>query len=89
MYAQVYTRPNIVYIIDVLGRYLSNLRMGYWKAAKRVMRYLKKTNDYMLTDRRLDHLKIIGYFDSNFLVCQDSRKSISGYIYLLASGAVS
>ena len=52
MYAQVCTRSDIAYIFCVLGRYLSNLGMDHWKAGKRVMRYLKKTKDYMLTYRR-------------------------------------
>ena len=63
--------------------------MDHWKASKRVMRYLKKTKYYMLTYRRLDNLKIIGYYDSDFSGCQDSRKSMSSYIYMLAGGAVS
>jgi len=89
MYAQVCTRPDIVYIVGVLGRYLSNLGMDHWKATKRVMRYLKRTKGYMLTYRRSDQLEIIGFSDSNFAGCQDSLKSISGYIFMLAGGAVS
>jgi hypothetical protein len=89
MYAQVCTRPDIAYIVGVLGRYLSNPGMDHWKAAKRVLRYLKRTRDYMLTYRRSESLEIIGYSDSDFAGCQDSRKSTSGYIYLLAGGAVS
>ncbi|MCI31598.1 hypothetical protein A2U01_0052810, partial [Trifolium medium] len=42
----------------------------------------------MLTYRRSKSLEIIGYSDSDFAGCQDSRKSTSGYIYLLAAGAV-
>ena len=52
------------------------------------MKYLNKMKNYMLTYRRLDYLEIIGYFDSDFASFQDSRKSTSGYIYLLAGGAV-
>ncbi|XP_062089758.1 secreted RxLR effector protein 161-like [Humulus lupulus] len=89
MYAQVCTRPDIAYIVGVLGRYLSNPGIDYWKAAKKVMRYLKKTRDYMLTYRRSDHFEIIGYSDSDFAGCQDSRRSTSGYIYLLGGGAMS
>ena len=66
MYAQVCTRPDIAYIVGVLGRYLSNAGMDHWKAAKRVMRYLKRTKDYMLTYRRSDKFEIIGYSDSDF-----------------------
>lgn len=42
MYAQVCMHPNLVYIVGMLGSYLSNPSMDHWKAAKRVMRYLKK-----------------------------------------------
>ena len=65
MYAQVCTHPDIAYIIGMLGRYLSNLGMDHWKAAKRVMRYLQRTNDYMLIYRRSDQLEIIGYSNSD------------------------
>ncbi|KAL9265865.1 Retrovirus-related Pol polyprotein from transposon TNT 1-94-like protein [Drosera capensis] len=89
MYAQVCTRPDIAYIVGVLGTYLSNPGMDHWKAAKRVMRYLKRTKDHMLTYRRSNHLEIVGYSDSDFAGCQDSRKSTSGYVFMLAGGAIS
>ncbi|XP_059597761.1 secreted RxLR effector protein 161-like [Vitis vinifera] len=89
MYAQVCTRPDIAYIVGMLGRYLSNPGIDHWRAAKRVMRYLQRTKEYMLTYRRLDQLELIGYSDSDFAGCQDSRRSTSGYIYLLAGGAIS
>jgi hypothetical protein len=38
MYAQVCTRPDIMYITGMLGRYLINPSMNHWKAAKRVLR---------------------------------------------------
>ena len=89
MYAQVCTHPDIAYIVGMLGRYLSNPGMDHWRAAKRVMRYLQRTKEYMLTYRRSDQLEIIGYSYSDFAGCQDSRRSTSGYIYLLAGGAIS
>ena len=89
MYAQVCTHPDIAYIVGVLGRYLSNAGIDHWKAAKRVMRYLKKTRDYMLIYQRSNQFEIIGYSDSDFAGCQDSRRSTSGYVYLLAGGAIS
>ena len=89
MYAQVCKRPDIAYIVGMLGRYLSNPRKDHGIAAKRVMRYLQRTKDYMLTYRKLDQLEIIGYSDSDFAGCRDNMKSSSGYIYLLAGGAIS
>ncbi|XP_052880506.1 secreted RxLR effector protein 161-like [Gossypium arboreum] len=89
MYAQVCTRLDIVYIVGMLDRYLSNPGIDHWIAAKRVMRYLQRIKDYMLTYKRLDLLEVVGYFDSDFAGCQDSRKSTSGYIYLLVGGVIS
>ncbi|PKU76766.1 Retrovirus-related Pol polyprotein from transposon TNT 1-94 [Dendrobium catenatum] len=89
MYAQVCTRPDITYIVGMLSRYLSNLGIDHWKAVKRVMRYLKRTRDFMLTYHRSDHLEIVGYSDSDFVGCLDSRRSTSGHIFMLAGGAIS
>lgn len=88
MYAKVCTLPNIAYIVGVLGRYLSNPGMDHWKASKKFMRYLKRTRDYMLTYKRSNHLEIIGYSNSDFARCEDSSRSTSGYVYLLAGGAI-
>jgi len=43
----------------------------------------------MLTYKRSDHLEVIGYIDSDFAGCVDTRKSTFGYVYLLAGGAIS
>ena len=43
----------------------------------------------MLKYKRTDNLEIIGYSDSDFVGCVDSRKSTSGYIFMFAGGAVS
>ena len=43
----------------------------------------------MLTYNKSDLLEIVGYSDSDFAGCPDSRKSTLGYIFLLAGGAVS
>ena len=89
MYAQVCTRLDIIYVVGILGRYQSNLRVDHWKAAKKVMRYLHGTKHFMLTYRQTRYLEVTGYSDSYFISCMDSRKSTSGYVFMLASGAVS
>lgn len=40
MYAQVCTRSNIAFIVNVFGRYLSNVGTDHYIATKNVMRYL-------------------------------------------------
>ena len=53
------------------------------------MRYLQETNNYMLTFKKSDHLEMIGYFNSDFVGCDDSRKCTWGYLFMLAGGAIS
>ena len=89
MYAQVCTRPDIAFAVGILGRYQSNPGMDHWRAAKKVMRYLQGTKHYMLMYERTHDLEVIGYSDSDFAGCVDSRKSTSGYIFMFAGGAVS
>ena len=89
MYAQVCTRPDIAFAVGMLGRRQSNPGLDHWKAAKKVLRYLKGTKDYMLIYRRTDNLEVVGYSDSDFTGCVDSRKSTSGYAFMLAGEAIS
>ncbi|CAA7054571.1 unnamed protein product [Microthlaspi erraticum] len=88
-YVQTCTRPDITFAVGMLGRYQSNPGMDHWKAAKKVLRYLQGTKEHMLTFRRSNHLEIIGYSDSDYAGCVDSRKSTFGYLFQLAGGAVS
>ena len=53
------------------------------------MRYLQGTKHFMLTYKRTGYLEVTSYADVDFARCMDSRKSTSGYIFMLASGAVS
>ena len=53
------------------------------KQLKKVLCYLQGTKDYMLTYRRTNNLEIIGYSDSNYAGCKDTRKSTSGYIFVI------
>ena len=73
----------------MLGRYQSNSGIDHWRAAKKVMRYLQGTKDYMLMYRQTDNLDMVGYSDADFAGCVDSRKSTSGYIFIMVDGAIS
>ena len=89
MYAQVCTRPNISFIVGMLGKYQSHPGIQHWKATKKVMRYLQGTKKHMLTYKHVDNLEVIGYSDSNFAGCSDTKKSTLEYIFLLVGGAIS
>ena len=88
IYAQVCTRPDIAFVVGVLGRYLSDPGQSHWKTAKKVLRYFQSTKDLMLRYRRIDTLEVVGFSDFNYAGCVDDKKSTSGYIFMMAEGTV-
>ena len=89
MYAQTCTRPDISFVVGMLGRYQSDPGFEHWKGAKKVMRYLQGTKDYMLTYKRSEQLQVVSYSDSDYGGCLNSLKSTSGFVFMLANGAIS
>ncbi|XP_074266145.1 secreted RxLR effector protein 161-like [Silene latifolia] len=81
-------RTTLHIFVGVLGGYRVTCT-DLWKVAKKMLRYLQGTKDYMLMYRRTNSLEVVGYSDSDFACCIDSRKSTSGYVFMLADGAVS
>ena len=47
MYAMLCTRPDICYAVGIVSRYQSNPGMGHWIAVKHILKYLRRTRDYM------------------------------------------
>ena len=89
MYAQVCTRPDLAYAVGMLARFQSNPGHEHWTAGKKVLRYLQKTKSYNLVYRRVKDLEVEGYSDSDFAgQFLESGKSTSGYVFMLAGGAV-
>jgi hypothetical protein len=89
MYAQVCTRPDIAFATGMFGRFQKNPGPDHWKGIKKALRYLQGTKGLMLTYRISDTLEIVGYSDSDFAGYKDTEKSTSGYVFLLAGGAIS
>ena len=88
MYAMLCTRPDICFAVGMVSRYQSNPGPEHWTAVKHIMKYLKRTKNYMLVYSG-DELIPVGYTDSDFMSDKDSRKSTSGYVFTLGSGAIS
>ena len=82
MYAMLCTRPDICYAVGVVSRYQSDPGVEHWTAVKHILKYLKRTRDYMLVYSS-GSLKTLGYTDSDFQGDIDSSKSTSGYVFTL------
>jgi len=62
---------------------------GHWYASKRVLKYLKGTQDFGIKYTQVDDLSLIGYSNSDFDGDKETGVSTSGYVMSLGSGAVS
>ena len=87
MYAMLCIRPDICYAIGIVSRYQSNPGLAHWIAVKHILRYLRRTRNYMLIYSGAD-MNPIGYSDSDFMSDKDSRKSTSRSVFTLGGGAV-
>jgi hypothetical protein len=91
MYAMLGTRPDLAYVVGVLGRYSAEPKDLHWQAAKRVLRYLKATQDWTLTydgsDMGMD-LNFHGYTDADWNGDKDTSRSTSGYVFISAQAAI-
>ena len=83
----LYTRPDICYTVGVVSRFQSNPGLDQWMAVKHILKYLRRTRNYMLVYSGEDMI-LRGYTDSDFQTDVDSRKSTSGSIFTLGGGAI-
>ncbi|XP_057990289.1 secreted RxLR effector protein 161-like [Hevea brasiliensis] len=83
------TRPDIMHAVSLISRYMENPKELHLLAAKRIFRYLKGTVDFGLLYKKGEKSDLIGFSDSDYAGDVDDRKSISGYVFMLSSRAVS
>jgi transposase InsO family protein len=92
MYVASGSRPDIMFAVSKLSRFLDCYREIHWQAAIRVVRYLKGTRDLALEIGGSSSApSLIGYCDSDYAsdLGAEGRRSVSGYCFTLGSGVVS
>eukprot|EP00253_Pinus_taeda_P029695 PITA_29695 len=83
------TRPDISFAIGILSRFMQKPCEGHWSTAKKVLRYLKGTQDFGIKYTQVDDFSLIGYYDLDFDGDKETGVSTSGYDMSLGSGAIS
>lgn len=74
--------------ISLLSQFNENPGLNHWKAAKRVLRYLKGTKDMKLVFQKTRE-KLEGFADADWGNDTDDRRSYTGYFFKLANAAIS
>ena len=88
MYLMLGTRPDIAFAVSCLSRFMSNPTTAHKNAVTRVLRYLLGSQDMELVYRG-DLQPLTGYTDADWAGDIETRRSTSGYIFNLGSGAIS
>lgn len=83
------TRPDIMYSVSLISRYMESPIEMHLLAAKRILRYLQGTKDFGMFYKKGKKLELFGFSDSDYAGDQDDRRSTSGYAFLLGTGVVS
>ena len=89
MYLMVMTRPDLGAAVQLLSRFMSKPAKSHWEGVKRVFRYLMNTKDLGLKYNRSGGFHLEDYSDSDWGGCLDTRRSTSGYVFLLGGAAIS
>ncbi|XP_070013459.1 secreted RxLR effector protein 161-like [Nicotiana sylvestris] len=82
-------RIDIVFSMGLYARFQSNPNESHLKAAKRILRYLKGTQDLVLYYPSGDNFNLIGYADADYAGYLVDRKSTSGMAHFLRSCVIS
>jgi hypothetical protein len=88
MYPMLCTRPDIAYAISQVSQFNSVPTTEHEIVAKRILRYFNGTKDLGIRFDGASGLRLEAYSDSDWGASED-RRSISGYIFILAGGAIS
>ncbi len=89
LYLQIGTRPDISFAVSCLAQYGTNPSLQHIRLAKYVLAYLVGNVDTKLVYDGIEGNGLHGYTDSSLGDQADDYHSTSGYVFLLANGAIS
>jgi hypothetical protein len=90
MYLMLATRPDIAFAVSQLSRFAGRPSEAHWKAGKHLLRYIQGTLDYGLTYTRSSApTPLLGYSDADWSNDPSTSRSVGGYAFMLAGGAIS
>lgn len=89
LYIMVMSRPDIAYAVSQVAKFSQNPGPAHWKAVKRILAYLAGTASHGLSFSGNDIRTIVGYTDADYAGDTKTRRSISGFVFLLHGGPIS
>src|ERR1700678_1005050 len=88
MWGQLATRPDLSFSVSLLARFQANPGVDHWNALLHVVGYIRNTMVYGLIYSRDYDISPHAFVDADYGGCKDTRRSTSGYVFMMAGGAV-
>ena len=88
IYLMIGTRPDIAWAVSRLSQYMQEPTIEHVEAAKHVFRYLRQTTEFKIRYQGAGNSGLIGYSDADWGENRDNRRSTTGFVFLMADGAV-
>lgn len=82
------TRPDLMFIVGLISRYMEKLTEMHLQVSKRILRYLKGTMELGIGYRKGGEGSLIAFVDSDYAGDVDDQKNTSGYVFMLGTGAI-
>ena len=92
MWVSNQTRPDISNAVRAVARHSHDPKAKHWKAAVKILKYLRGTSSLGLTFRKSEEWlsgEIEVYADANYASAETDRRSVSGAAVMLGGAAVS
>ena len=91
LYLAKQTRPDIMWITNVLSRFMNDPTVEHFNAGKRVLRYLQHTKSLRLFFPSTSNSTLVGETDADWSGDVNDRRSTTGYYFKLgdSGGSVS
>ncbi|KAH9671725.1 hypothetical protein KPL70_017462 [Citrus sinensis] len=74
MYAMLCTRPDICFAVGMVSRYQSNPGPEHWTAVKHIMKYLKRTKNYMLVYSGDELIPVDSTTEAEYVAASEAAK---------------
>ena len=81
------TRPDILYSVGLVSRYMEEPKKSHLQAARRIFRYIQGTISHGLFYSSSQNSHLVGYSDSDWGGDLDDRKSTTGFVFFMGNTA--
>ena len=64
------TKPDIIYAVSLISRFIKTAKETHWKSTKRILRYVNGKKEYGVLYSKIDDFKLTGHTDSDWVMIE-------------------